>query len=198
MATVTNRDEPGPSPGMTPRPVTLSPERATAAAAKVVDRLIAQGMLDAHERTDAIRDIREVAHLHMDGYELAKALDDRCYWDCTRAMVDVLDTWELAAQEEMDSQEAEWAAANGMQPTIPNGTRVRLGDGRTGVVEKVYPHKAAYYAVRIDGDPKAGPPSNRRYIIPFEKVTPIAETEGGGIMTSAVQTASGEALRATA
>lgn len=64
----------------------FSPIIARLAASSVVDRLIRDGHLEEDTREDSLEDIAKYARPHMDGYEIAKALDDYASW-CISALL---------------------------------------------------------------------------------------------------------------
>lgn len=157
-----------------PRPK-FSAEIARAAAAGIVDELIGASHLDASDRDESISDLTKHGRQHMDGYEIAKALDDYAHWGVDFQMAEILDGFGHTCSELIRKAEKEWAARTTPQPPLPMGTRVRLSRGEIGTIDGVYEHGAAKYLVKVDGDVEAEPPHNSRRIINFEDARPEAE-----------------------
>lgn len=155
------------------RPKTLTPEMALRIGKELASSLAKSGHIEADDVEGCAADIAKVGQLHMDGYELAKKLDDRCYWDCNLMMADDLDCFSSMADEEIKTAQKEWAERNNVQPPHPIGTRVKTMRGEIGVLDEVYSHGIAQYCVKMDGNTN----KTRRLIIAFEDVVPIASEE---------------------
>ncbi len=95
----------------------------------------------------------------MDGYQLAKEIDRRAYWDLTMADVEELDGMSSIVSELHSAAEKEWAAENNIQPPLPIGTKITKG-----VIDSVCSHSAARYRVKEDGCTQDG----RFLLIRFE------------------------------
>jgi hypothetical protein len=118
----------------------------------------------------------QARYAHMDGYELAKRLDDHCGWDVDTMMVEALDNWSSNARIELEKAQKAWAAETNPQPPLPIGARVKLkGLLDTGEITGIYEHGTAQYLVKIDGDPAAETSKSRR-IVNYEDAEPIAST----------------------
>lgn len=117
---------------------------------------------------DDARSIAEHFCRHMDGYELAKELDSRAWWDCDRNDVDKLDGVICKVERQLREAEKKWCEENDIQPSLPVGTRLQLPRDRlgtiTGVADK---HSPACYLVKDDDDSDETS-GNRRFIIKFE------------------------------
>ena len=94
-----------------------------------------------------------------DGYELAKYLDQSCYWSISAQDVDTLDNFGCDVREAHRQACIAWAAANNVQPPLPIGTMTTRGE-ITGVAS----HSPACYEIRKPGDTEP----TRRYIVRFE------------------------------
>jgi hypothetical protein len=141
-----------------------------ASAKQTVADLIKSGLLDEPEDADEYAaDIARYGGRHMDGYELAKKLDDYCHWGCDLAMAEELDGFSSYARKEIEDAEKDWAERNAIKPPYPNGTRVSFQRGKIGSIDEVYAHGTAKYAIAEDGEE-----STSRWIVNFEDVTPIA------------------------
>lgn len=152
-----------------PRPTSATQQDREAAAGKLVDRMIGRKMLEEFQRADAIRDIAKRGGRHMDGYELAKKLDEWDAWDCDLQMAEELDSFSLLLGNEIRRRQHAWVEVNKILPPFPPGTRVIAKHGRKelpGVIDDIYGHGPAQYEVRLDGD--ADP--SRRAIVYFEDV----------------------------
>jgi hypothetical protein len=152
-----------------PRPKTLTLEMLARISGKLAASLAKSGHIEATEIDNCAADIAKVGRHHMDGYELAKALDDRCYWDCNLMMADDMDSFSSLADAEIKAAQKAWAERNGIKPPFELGTRVTTCHGETGVLDEVYAHDVAKYCVKVDGDPN----KTRRSIVAFEDVVPV-------------------------
>lgn len=107
-------------------------------------------------------DLADAYDSHMDGYELAKALESNCYWDISVDDVETLDTFGFLVGEAHRKACLEWAQANNIQPPFPVGTMTTRGE-ITGVSE----YDGATYLIR---EPNEKPDSSRRLLVKFEDV----------------------------
>jgi hypothetical protein len=156
---------------MEPRPK-FTPEIALEAARKIVDSLFAQGCLEeCDDAEECAKAIAKHGRQHMDGYDIAKALDSYCYWDCDFEMAEILNNYSFTVGDLIRKAEKEWAKRNAIQPPLPVGTRIALKGGETGVIDEIYPYGAAQFCVKLDNDPRAQPPTNARRIVNFEDAT---------------------------
>jgi len=147
---------------MKPRPNSLTPEIAEKVARKLVERMVKNDDLQVGQAEQAIRVIVKVGRRHMDRYELARALEQRCYWDCDFAIAEALDDFAHLASREIDIAQRAWAQAEKPEPPLPVGSKVIVRDA-VGSIAGIYEHGAAQYKVRVDTDP----PNSHR-IINFE------------------------------
>jgi hypothetical protein len=104
-------------------------------------------------------DLARVARAHMDGYELAKALDSECGWSPTAQDVDTLDMFSHEINEAHRQVCAAWARDNNVQPPLPVGTMTTRGE-----ITGISSYSPACYEIRKPGDTEP----TRRYIVPFE------------------------------
>jgi hypothetical protein len=104
-----------------PRPRHLPTERACTVATKLADRLILIGAVEFDDRAEVVADIVKYASPSMDGYELAKTLDDCCCWACTLQTAETLDEWHSLYSQELKIMEREWTIANDIKPTLTAG-----------------------------------------------------------------------------
>ena len=163
----------------TPRPNKLTPEIAELAAREVVGDLIKNGHLEESDLEGAVKDLVKCGRTHIDGYELAKELEDRCHWECDLEMANELDSFAHAASEEIRKAEKAWAAREAIVPPLPLGAHVKIKSWReteTGLIDGIYEYGAAQYLIKIDADPEADRPSRSRRIVNFEDVEAEAST----------------------
>lgn len=137
-----------------PRPTRLTDDMALEAAKIIANDLSRAGQLDDMTFDCAASDIAAVARRHMDGYELAKELDQWKGWHITTEIVEALDGYSSAAGTIILQAQREWVERNSVEPEHDAGTRVRikwLGEPVEGVIHGVYEHGAAQYLITPDG-----------------------------------------------
>lgn len=152
------------------RPKTTTQEMRRAAAERTVDELIRHGHLTQAEREDSIDTLAKAGERHLDGYQIAKNLDDRYHWDCNLAMAEDLDLFPHHLDDELKKAERAWFERVKPEPPFPDGTRVAFGRGCTGLIDGVYEYGVAKFAIKVDGDAEADTESRRRSIVNFEDV----------------------------
>lgn len=114
-------------------------------------------------------DIANNALTSMDGYELARELEERCGWIPTLEIAQILDNYSDSARIAIDELQKEWVIQNNIQPPYPVGTRVlvkRGRDKRCGVIVEIHKYGPAKYVVRLDGQS-----ATTGAIVNFEDVT---------------------------
>jgi hypothetical protein len=156
-----------------PRPKKMTPEAALRAAKSIVEELVREGHIDERQSEDSAKDIAKHGRPHMDGYELAKMLDECEYWGCDLQMAEILDGFSSRADNEIKAAQQAWAEANNIQPPFPIGARVVArwgGEDHLGTIDEVYSHGAAQYCVKRDGETTSG-----RMIVNFEDTRPPDE-----------------------
>ncbi len=155
------------------RPKRATPEMMLAAAKRIADQLSENGLIEDSEVDEAARDIAKHGRSYTGGYELAKALDSYCGWDCDLEIATVLDDFSGEVSREIAKAEKAWFAANPVEPPFPAGSRVSIGHGETGIIDCIYEYGVAKYAIAVDGDERAAAPTNCRRIVNFEDVSPL-------------------------
>lgn len=146
-----------------------TPEIGLAAARETVEELQKAGLLEKDDDLErCAADLAKHGRQHMDGYEIAKALDSYCHWDCNLDMAQILDGFGWAATQLVVEAQKAWAEKNAIQPPLPIGTHVKIKSGELGTLDEVYKYGAAQYCVKLDKDLKAEPPTNSRRIVNFE------------------------------
>lgn len=112
-------------------------------------------------------DLADAYDSHMDGYELAKALESDYCWDISVQDVDTLDCFDFEVSNAHRKACLEWAKANNIQPPYPIGTMTTRGE-----ITGIYEHAGATYLIR---EPNEKVDSSRRLLVKFEDAR-IAET----------------------
>ena len=97
--------------------------------------------------------------LYMDGYEIAKALESRCYWTITTMEVETLDEFSFKLREALRQACITWARENNIQPPHPIGTKITRG-----TITGIYEHDGACYLVAEPGKED----SSTRLVVRFE------------------------------
>lgn len=161
-----------------PRPTKLTPELALAAATDIVKRLLEGKHLDPERAKGAAQDIARIGKgcRYIDGYDLARALDEDYGWECNFRMAEILDGFAGAARDKIGDAERSWAERTKPQPPYPVGAHIRLPSGETGKITEIDKYWPAKYCVKIDGDKEAKPPSNARRIVDFENALAMEST----------------------
>jgi hypothetical protein len=95
----------------------------------------------------------------MDGYQLAKAIENNECCGFTISDVEELDCLDGLVYELQEDAEKKWAEENNIHPPLPIGAQIRQGK-----IEGICKHKAASYEVKENGCLKEG----RFLIIKFE------------------------------
>lgn len=107
-------------------------------------------------------EIAEQYSPHMDGYQLARAIDH--YGDLSMHDVEELDRIPHLVDEALRTAEKQWAVENNITPKLPVGTVISHG-----VIAGVCEYSAARYLVKEHGCTKSG----RYLLVKFE------DAEGG-------------------
>ena len=115
---------------------------------------------DASQADDLARAYRS----GMDGYELAKTLDNYHGWMPTADDVESLDCFGGEVREAHRQACIAWARDNSIQPPLPIGTMTTRGE-ITGVSD----HDGATYLIRENGCTQEG----RRLLVRFEDVRAV-------------------------
>lgn len=152
-----------------PRPK-FSAEIALAAAKELAGTLAREGQIDPKDVDASAIDIAEYAEPHMDGYEIARTLENRVFWDCDLELANTLDSFAHLVNLIIAAAEKEWAARNDIKPPLECGTRVTLRSAETGTIDRIYEYGAAKYCIAIDQDSNAV--KGARRIVNFEDVSP--------------------------
>jgi hypothetical protein len=156
--------------GVEARPKTATKEMHLAASERTVDLLIKNHHLTQAERDGSIESLAKACARHLDGYQLAKRLDDWHHWDCNLAMAEDLDNFSRYLDDELRKAELAWFERTNPVPPFATGARIAFGRNKTGTIDGIYEYGPAKYSVKVDGDPEADTESRRRSILNFEDV----------------------------
>ena len=108
---------------------------------------------DFNDHDDA-NALAKCGDMHKNGYELAKELESRHFWDIDAEIVDILDGHSRTLEQHRNKDVQAWADENNIEPPIPLFTRVkRVGFGRsiTGTIKGIYDSRPCSYKVKEDG-----------------------------------------------
>ena len=120
---------------------------------------------DESQQDDLVRVWRSA---NMDGYELAKALDNDCGWSPTAQDVDTLDGFRHEVREAHRRACIAWARDNNVQPPLPVGTMTTRGE-ITGISE----YDGATYLIKEIGCKD----EERRLLVKFEDARAAQEQD---------------------
>ena len=119
--------------------------------------------IDPNDVDDLAKDISRAYIPHMDGYRLAKMMDD-FGWDVDSMFVEDMDVMWNNVRIIHDEAQRVWAKDKNIQPPYPIGTKTTRGE-----IVGIYEHGAAQYLIvpTNHDDIKNG---YRRLIVNFEDV----------------------------
>jgi hypothetical protein len=117
---------------------------------------------------ESAADIASQWHPGIDGYELAKNLDNHCGWFIDAEVVDQLDNIDMVIRAAQREARKAWAKAWNIQPPHPVGTKVKSPHAK-GVIAGVCDYMGATYLIKEDGCTQEG----RHLLVKFEDVTPV-------------------------
>lgn len=106
-----------------------------------------------------VADLAKVYGPYMDGYQLAKELESRCYWNITVMDVDALDCLDTEVRAIHRAACMAWVKEHDIQPPLPVGTMTTQGE-----IAGIYEHDAACYLIREHGETNP----SRHLIVRFE------------------------------
>jgi hypothetical protein len=118
-------------------------------------KVAASNAWDADQASDLGKEYRS----HMDGYTLAKALEDNCGWDIAVSDVEALDCMGAEVRAIHRTACLAWAQVHDIQPPLPIGAMTTRGE-----ITGIYEHDAACYLIRQSGETN----ESRRLIVKFE------------------------------
>lgn len=151
------------------RPTQVTDAMAREAALELAVELIKGG---GFEKTDIPEELADDImkasdwNRHMDGYELARELENKCYWSPDASMVEDLDSFSSRCDRRLEAAEKTWATENPMEPPFPVGTQVKHHWG-AGVIAAISKYRPFTYNVTIPDKPSAFA------LVKFEDAEPI-------------------------
>lgn len=157
-----------------PRPE-LTEEQLKQLALELVNSLYPSGA-DQVDKEQAAADICAEYFFCMDGYELAKALDDNHGWDITRDMIDTFDSFNYMYSAAQDQLERDWVNQYGIQAPLAVGQRVTLKHnqgGGTGTITEVNYDGRARYLIQLDEEKNP----NSKAVVRYEDATALEDGE---------------------
>lgn len=119
-----------------PRP-TLTQEMILEAARSVAEAI----------GTPEAEDIARYFSPGMDGYRLARELEENALRDITMEDVEALDAMDEQTRSILARAERQWEAEHNIRPPLPTGARIRWAD-HTGTITGIYLYGAARYLVK--------------------------------------------------
>lgn len=146
-----------------PRP-TLTPGMIKAAAEKLVGQPFFPLDDIGVSKEKAIDHLAGCYRRHMDGYELAKELDDNHGWRINSMLVDELDSMSCLVSDMVAEAERAWVRECNIQPTLPVGTELDIGV-ITGIADH---HSPGCYLVKLYGDGPDEQTGFRRRVVRYE------------------------------
>lgn len=154
-------------PTVPPRPV-VTDKMKLAAAREFIEKEQIEG--------GNASDLAKHGNIWIDGYELAKALDDYCGWHIDSETVERLEAYGSYVRDALNVAEREWFKAFDIQPPHDIGTTVTCNTrNRRGIITDVCEHSIACFSVRpLQPAPDETSPS-MRWICKFENVTPVED-----------------------
>lgn len=129
----------------------------------VLDFVTSQKLWSNEPAEEVAEQIAEELTSGMNGYELARALDDHQCWSIDAQDVENLDCVDGVVRDALRQARKQWAREWNIQPPHPMGTRVKFTHG-TGVIAGVSAFDGAVYLVKRDGCTQEG----RHSLVNFE------------------------------
>ncbi len=119
--------------------------------------------IEPNEVSDLAKDIARAYRHHMDGYQIAKRMED-FGWDVDAMFVEDMDNMGANVSTCHDEEQRLWTEQYNPQPPYPIGAKTTKGK-----ITGIYEHGAAKYTIKEPGqdDEKTG---YRRLIVNFEDV----------------------------
>lgn len=157
-----------------PRPISLSIDAILPIAQAMAEQLVSNGHSELGDAAEIANDIAKVWRSGMDGYQLAKALDERCYWDCDLSLAEDLDGFGRLVDAEIKKAQQAWSERNNIQPAYADGDRVKYLWGREpyiGRIAEICAYEVATYLIA----PEKEMTNNGRHVVRFEDVQGISE-----------------------
>lgn len=153
-----------------PRPTKLTDAMKNEVARDICAALIEDGIFPEGEASEKTSDLLAVMSTGMDGYRMARKLDDERGWFIDLSIIETLEGCSSMLDEKLIEAQRDWVLNEGIQPAFTEGQSVVLKSGETGVIDGISKFRPACYEVKMDGDPDADGPMQSRRICRFEDV----------------------------
>lgn len=154
----------------TPRPTKATEEMKREVARAICADLVEEGMYQQSEASDREAELAAVLMTRVDGYALARQLDDKYGWAICFSVIEVLEECRTMLDAAIIDAQRIWVKEEGIEPDLISGQSVVLRSGETGVIDQVSSYRPACYEVKIDGDADAEGPLRSRRLCRFEEV----------------------------
>ncbi len=141
----------------------LISEEGKAKAAQCVAAEVCKWGNNTHiNQSELAEHISVVFRRHMDGYEIAKKLDNRFCYDPNPEMVESLDLMQHEVDKVHQEELKKWVDKNNIKPPFEVGTEIT-----EGFITGICTHSVACYLVRKHDVPEDHP-NNPRLVVKFE------------------------------
>jgi hypothetical protein len=134
-------------------------------------RVTAKALIEDSEVEGDLEEIAADVAKHCrygDGFQMAKDLE-RAHWDCDMRIAEVLDSHSHNLSRAHEEYLARFQQEHAIEPPFPVGTAVKTERG-TGVIDRIYENRPMTYAIKMDDDPQAAEPTNRRTLLYFDQM----------------------------
>lgn len=153
---------------------TPSQEAKEIAAAATYKNLAQWGSFPDGNEEDTIELLIKHGNTRINGYDLAKAMDDD-YWGISpnAEIVECLDGFSSALERARDNEIKRWIEREGITPPLAVGTRVVWQSYKgiqSGEITGIYEYSPAKYMIKVDGDVEANTSKNSRHIVWWDNV----------------------------
>lgn len=132
------------------------------------------------EDAETRRQVRDAITMHLDGYEIARELED-VGWEVDAEFVDMVDVWWVS--DALRSATAAWVTEQGIRPSLKVGDRVLVTRGTI----RSHPVEAVGAIIRIDeaqaqyivNVPEHGQSEKSGWVLDYEVVEALERVEAG-------------------
>lgn len=164
---------------MTKRPSKHDRDVLAEVAKKLIDDVMGWVGDDKADRDGSLADLTEVIQdaIELDGYELAKCLEDDFYWNVDSRLVEILDRAEHLALLVVREKAKQWVKDNEIKPLYSVGDHVRWASRsgeKRGKIAYVWGDNADY-TIQEDGREYPVSKIPTGWIVEFEKVLGLCE-----------------------
>lgn len=138
-----------------PRPIFIDDDDKLAVGEIMAEELIAVNMVSEDKRDEVAREISQVVDIHQNGYDLARALDDKKGWLIDANIVQVLDRAPYARAYVIDEKQKAWVEKHKIKPDCRPGQRVNfdwMGKTVSGTILSIAESRPATYVIHVDDE----------------------------------------------